>query len=224
MDVKQTAILLREIAAHNGEPFNASSTARQLGLSAAAVRYRVALLEKAQLIRVLPSLARRRPHLLLRDGRLLMDLGGTPEAVLHTCLTQCIIVGLSCTARHVRFFQWETGRTKRVDLVACTAVEKVGFRLAGDLFLRNQDVACLRIGIDRGLIDRGYLVYCGSHACFAERRVIALPVPDFILHIDRWLACTSFPEARDVFHEVGAGTPRTLAQRPSPPIMRPPGV
>jgi hypothetical protein len=223
MDLRETAALLRDIAARNGEPLNASATARRLGLSAAAVRYRVALLEKSQLIRVLPSLAHRRPHLFLRDGRLLIDLGGTPEAVLQTCLTQCIIVGLSATARHVRFFQWEAGRVKRIDLVACTAREKIGFRLTGDIFLRNQDVACLQRGIDRGVIDRGYLIYCGSHACFTERVVIVLPVPDFIGHLDRWLACGSFQEARDLFHAVGAGAPRPLAQGPPASIIAVPG-
>jgi hypothetical protein len=223
VDLIQTATLLREIAAFNGQPLNASATARRLGISAAAVRYRVAQLERDCLIRVLPSLAHRRPHLLLRDGRLLMDLDGTPEAVLQTCLTQCIIVGLSGTARHVRFFQWETGRVKRIDLVACTAAEKIGFRLTGDLFLRNQDVASLRLGIDRGLIDRGYLIYCGSHACLTERVVIVLPVPDFIGHLDRWLACGSFQEARDLFRAVGAGAPRPLAQSPPPSIIAVPG-
>ncbi len=224
MNLIQTATLLREIAAHNGQPLNASATGRRLGISAAAVRYRVALLEKERFIRVLPSLAHRRPHVVLRDGRLLKDLGGTPEAVLCTCLIQCIIAGLAGTTRHVRFFQWETGRVKRIDLVACTAEEKIGFRLAADLFLRNRDVACLRRGIDRGLIDRGYLVYCGSHACITERVVIVLPVRDFIVHLDRWLACRSIKEACRLFHEVGAGAPPPLAQSAAPPIMGPPGV
>jgi hypothetical protein len=223
VDLIQTAGLLQELANRNGQPLNASETGRRLGISAAAVRYRIALLEKAGMIRVLHSIAHRRPHVLLRDGRLLLELGGDPVAVLRTCLTQCIIVSLAAIAPPIRCFQWEAGRVKRIDLVVSTSRETLGFRLTGDLFLHNRDVASLRLGIERGVIDRGYLIYCGSHACMTARVVIVLPVQDFVEHMDRWLACGSFREARDVFRAVGAGAPHPLAQSPGPSIIAVPG-
>ena len=131
---------------------------------------------------------------------------------------------LPSSAPPVRCFQWETGRIRRIDLVVSTAKETVGFRLTGDLFLHNRDVASLRLGIERGVIDRGYLVYCGSHACMTARVVIVLPVQDFVDHLDRWMACGSFQEAREVFRAVGAGAPRPLAQSPAPSIIAVPGV
>jgi hypothetical protein len=181
---------------------NAAAAGRRLGISAAAVRYRVALLEKARLIRVLPSLAHRREHLVLRDGRLLQELGGSPGAILRTCLTECIIVGLAATGPPVRCFRWEAGRVKRIDLVTFNSKEKLGFRFSERLVPLDRDVACLRNGLHRGIIDRGFLIHCGVQACLTARVVIVLPVREFVGNLQAWLACGSFREARELLRKV----------------------
>ena len=81
--IPRAADLLRELAASNGQALNASAIGRRLGLSCHAVSHRVALLEKAGLVRVLPSLMRGHSHVLLRDCRLVQNAPGLPYGTRH---------------------------------------------------------------------------------------------------------------------------------------------
>jgi len=187
----ETEDLLREIASRDGHGLNASAIGRRLGLSCHAVLHRIAALEKAGTIRVLPSLARRRSHVLLRDGRLLQELGAGHLAVMRAFLIEQI----STTLGDRRCFQWEAGKVKRVDLVVADSRESVGFLFTGRAILRNRDIAPLRLAIERGVADRGFLVYRGAYACVAPRRILVLPIEEFLRSAERWLACRSFREA-----------------------------
>ncbi len=190
--------LLREISACNGQALNASAIGRRLGLSCHSVLHCIASLENAGIIRVLPSLSCRRPHVLLRDCRLLQDFGGSRLAILRSCLTERITKSYRAGHSSVRFFQWEAGRVKRIDLVAATSKETVGFQVTECPALRNRNWAPLRLAIKGGIVNRGFLVHCGTGAFVTARVVIVLPVQEFLGHLDRWLACGSFREAQEL--------------------------
>ena len=87
---------------------------------------------------------------------------------------------------------------KRIDLVASSPRETVGFRFVEGLGLRKRDVAPLRLGVQRGIINRGFLIHCGSQAFMTARVVIVLPVQEFLDNMHQWLACGSFQEAREL--------------------------
>jgi hypothetical protein len=190
--------LLREIAACNGQAVNASAIGRRLDMSYHTVLHRIASLQDAGLVRVLPYLAGRRAHVLIRDCRLLQALGGGSPAVLRARLTERIATALDARAPSTRWYQWEAGTVKRIDLVASTPQETVGFQFVEGLGLRKRDVAPLRLGLQRRVIDRGFLIHCGSQSFLTARVVIVLPTQDFLDRMDQWLACGSFPEAREL--------------------------
>jgi hypothetical protein len=192
--ILQAEDLLREIAARNGQSLNASAIGRRLDLSCHAVRYRIAALEKAGMIRVLPSLAGRRPHVLLRDGRLLQELGAGRLAVMRTFLTERIATTLSGSCH----YQWEAGRVKRIDLVVATSQESIGFLFTERTILRNRDLVPLRLGFERKVVDRGFLIYCGAYASVAARMILVLPIEEFLCNVEQWPACRSFREAREL--------------------------
>ncbi len=196
--IPQAEDLLRGIAARNGQSLNASAIGRRLGLSCHAVRHRIAALEKAGVIRFLPSLTGRRPHVLLRDCRLLQALGAGDLAVMRTCLTERITTTFNAGASAVRYFQWETGRVKRIDLVASTSKESIGFKFMERPALRNRDWEPLRQDVTQGVVDRGFLIHCGAHAFIVARVVIALPMQEFLGYLDQWLACRNFREAHEL--------------------------
>jgi len=186
--------LLREIAASAGQALNASAVGRRLAMSYHTVLHRVALLDDAGLVRVLPSLAGRHPHVLLRDRRLLQALGGSGFSLLRTCLTERITAAWNARAPCTRWFQWEAGTVKRIDLIASTQQEAGGFRFVEGQGLRRRDVAPLRLGFQQGVINRGFLLHCGSQAFVTARVVVALPAPELLVDMDQWLACGTFKE------------------------------
>jgi predicted AAA+ superfamily ATPase len=187
--------LLREIASRNGQSLNASAIGRRMGLSCHAVQHRIAALKEAGMIRILPSLARRRPHVLLRDCRLVQALGASHLAVMRTCLTERITATYKARDSSARFFQWEAGRVKRIDLIVSSPQETVGFQFIESQALHNRDWGALRVGFARGIVDRGFVVHRGSQAFLTARVVIALPIQEFLGNLDQWLACRSFQEA-----------------------------
>jgi hypothetical protein len=191
--------LVAEIAEHNGDAPNASGIGRRLGLSYHAVLKRLAGLEGMQLTRVLPVQGSRRTHVLLRDCHLLLALGGTPQAIMRTCLTECIVKGIAASLRGP-ISCWESG-VKRIDLVTPTERERIGFVFTGKVNPRNRELAPLRLGVEKGVIDRGFLVHQGLVGFVAARVVIGLPVGEFLGHLDRWLACGSFREAHGLLRE-----------------------
>jgi hypothetical protein len=132
--IPRAADLLKEVAAINGQALNASAMGRRLGLSCSAVSHRIAALEKAGIIRILPSLACRHSHALLRDCRLLQKLGCDRHSLFLTCLTERITAGYASCAPSTVYFQWEAGRVKRIDLVVLTSSERVGFTGIGRPF------------------------------------------------------------------------------------------
>jgi predicted ArsR family transcriptional regulator len=73
--------ILSLIAASNGDAQNASEIGRQLGISYHAVYRRLDTLESLGMIRVLHSTGSRRPHVQLRDCRLLQE--DCPRDRLH---------------------------------------------------------------------------------------------------------------------------------------------
>jgi hypothetical protein len=196
-EVAKCRDLLSLVAARNGDTQNASEIGRQLGISYHAVFRRIDTLESLGMIRVLRAPKSRRSHVLLRDCRLLQALGGSPLGVMRTCLTECIVRGLSGGPLTC----WESGRVKRVDLVARTEKEKIGFAFSQTMHPRNLDLASLRLAAGRRVIDRGFLVHRGEHPFIAARVVIALPVGEFLGNLDRWLACRSFKEAHGLLRE-----------------------
>ncbi len=213
-EVTKCRDLLSLVAARNGEVQNASEIGRQLGISYHAVYRRLDTLESLGLIRVLRTTCSRRPHVQLRDCRLLLELGGSPLAVMRTCLTECIVKGLAygpCT-------YWEAGRVKRVDLVVRTDKERIGFAFTQTTSPRNRHLASLRLAARRKVIGRGFLVHRGEHPFIAARVVIGLPVGEFLRQLDRWLACRSFTEAHGVLRELlleGRAKPVALAYPPA---------
>jgi hypothetical protein len=186
--------LLREVAACNCQSLNATAIGRRLDMSYHTVLHRIASLEDAGLVRVLPSLAGRRPHVLLRHRRLLYALGGRGFSVLRTCLTERITAAWNARAPSTRWFQWEAGTVKRIDLIASTPTETVGFRFVEGQGLRKRDVAPLRLGLQRGVINRGFLLHCGSQAFVTAGAVVVLPAPELLEGMDQWLACGTFKE------------------------------
>ena len=202
--IPRTDDLLREVAASSGQSLNASATGRRLGLSCHAVSHRIAALEKAGMIRILPSLASRHFHVLLRDCRLLRKLGGIRRALFQTCLTEHITAVYTSWAPSTRYFQWEAGRVKRIDLVVRTGWETVGFCFKECLVPRNRDWAPLRLGLESGVIDRGFIIHRGTGAFVTARVVIALSVRNFLGQLDKWLSCRSFPEARRLLRSLAA--------------------
>ena len=191
--------LLRQIAACSGQALNASAIGRRLDMSYHTVMHRIALLQDAGLVRVLPSLAGRRPQVLLRDCLLLESLGGAGSALLRARLSERITEAWDTRATpSTRWFQWEAGTVKRIDLIASGRKETVGFRFVEGQGLRKRDVAPLRLGVQRRVIDRGFLLHCGSQAFMTAGVIIVLPVPDFLNSLDQWLACVSFREAREL--------------------------
>jgi hypothetical protein len=146
------------------------------------------------MIRVLPSLAERRPHVLLREGRLPQEPGAGRLALMRTFLTERIVTALSAG----RCSQWEGGKVTRTDLVVATSHESIGFLFTERTILRNRDLAPLRLGLERKVVDRGFLVYCGAYAFVAARMILALPVEEFLCNTEQRLACCSFREAHEL--------------------------
>jgi hypothetical protein len=162
--------LLRLVASQAGEALNASEIGRQLGVSYHAVQHRLNLLEKAGVVRVLPSLASRHPHILIRDCLLQRDLSGSVPALLRTCLTERIAQAFATVDASVRFFQWEAGRIRRIDLIACTLRERIGFGFTEGIVAQNRNLLPLRLGVERHMIDRGFLLYRGWPAAASRRQ------------------------------------------------------
>ena len=196
-EVTKCRDILSLVAARNGEVQNASAIGRQLGISYHAVYRRLDTLQGLGLIRVLCMVGSRRRRIQLRDCRLLRELGGSPLAVMRTCLTECIAKGLDCGPCTC----WGTGRMKRVDLVARVGSERIGFVFTDKVVPRNRHIAPLRLAAAGKVIDRGFLVHRGEHRFIAARIVIGLPVGEFLGHLERWLSCRSFKEAHAMLRE-----------------------
>jgi hypothetical protein len=196
--IPKAAELLREVARTGGEALNATEIGRRMGISCHAVLHRLALLENAGLIRTLPSLASRRPHVLLRDCALHQELCGTPHAILRACLTERIAQALLARSCSASFAQWEAGRVRRIELVVCTKEETIGFKLVEGRITQDRDVIPLRLGVKRGVISRGFLLSCDNHFFLTSRVIIGASISNFLEHIDAWLACRSLGEAREL--------------------------
>jgi hypothetical protein len=201
--------LLREVSACCGQSLNASAIGRRLGLACNTILHRIAMLEEAGVIRILPSLAGRHPHVLLRDCRFLKALGGGRAAILRAYLTERITMSYGAGDSCVRFFQWEAGRVKRIDLVASTSKETVGFQFSDRPAVRNRDWAPLRLAVEKGVVNRGFLVHCGMGAFVTARAVSVVPIQGFLENLDRWLGCGNFREARQLL--------RVTSPQPQPP-------
>lgn len=202
--IPRAADLLCEVAAATGQALNASATGRRLGISCRAVSRRIATLEKAGVVRILPSLANRHSHVLLRDCRLLQKLGGSRRALLLTCLTEHVARAYTTRAPSTRYFHWAVGRVKQIDLVVPTGPETIGFCFKECLIARRRDWAPLRRGLERGVIHRGFVVYPWTNQFVTARVVLALPIQVFLRRLGEWLACRSFVEARQFMRSLSA--------------------
>ena len=178
--IPRAADLLREVATSNGQKLSASAIGRRLGLSCHAVTHRLRLLERAGLVRILPSLVRGHPHLLLRDCRLLHGLGGDRRALVQTCLAERVLAVYAFQTPSARCFQWQASRTKGIDLIVRTDDETIGFCFKEFLVPRYKDFAALRLGIKSKVIDRGFFVCFGAHAFVTAQAAIGLPVSEFL--------------------------------------------
>jgi len=47
----------------------------------------------------------------------------------------------------------------------------------------RRDVVSLRLAIERKVVGRGFLVYCGAYAFVAARMILVLPIEEFLA---RW--------------------------------------
>jgi len=132
--------------------------------------------------------------------------------MVQTCLAECVLVVYASQAPSARCFQWQATRTKEIDLIVCTGDETIGFCFKEFLVPRYRDFAALRLGIKSKVIDRGFFVCFGAHAFVTARAAIGLSVSEFLGQLDRWLACRSFGEARQILWDLPASSvPRTRA-------------
>ncbi len=63
---------------------------------------------------------------------------------------------------------------------------------------RYRDWVAVRLGVDRGAIDRGFLIHCGTLGFMAGPAIIGVPVREFFAQADRWLAWRGGAEAREL--------------------------
>jgi hypothetical protein len=200
--IPRASEILREVAASNGQNLCASSIGRRLGLSRHAVKHRIRSLESAGLVRILPALVRGHAHVLLRDCRLLRGLGGDRRALVQTCLVERVLSVYASRTLSARYFQWKASRTKRIELILRADHETVGFCFKDLQIPRNKDFAALRLGIKNKVVDRGFFVCFYPHSHVTAGAAIGLPVSEFLGQLDRWLACRSFGEARQVLRDL----------------------
>jgi hypothetical protein len=196
LSVSHARDLLRRLAAGGGAGLNAAELGRSVGLSSIEVKRCVKQLEEAGVVRLLPSLSGRRPWIVLRDCRLLRDLGGTRPDVLRACLTERAAAVLRARDPSTGLFHWESGGAARLDLVARCGGESVGFLVLETRVPRRRQWAPLRIALQKGVIGRGFLLHCGRRSFVTLGAVVVLPLLDFMGEREAWLGCRSFAEAQ----------------------------
>ncbi len=86
-----------------------------------------------------------------------------------------------------RFCWWETGRVRRIDLLAIAGEVRIGFCFCLAPLLRNKDWLPLAIARRRGVIQRGFILYGGARAFIVSQATYALPLAAFLMETGEWL-------------------------------------
>ena len=207
MKVNDLTETLAVAAAWEGKPLNYSAIGKQLNISAVTVKARVQELEKWQMIWLLPPLettpagfpssktkVRKSPKLYLRESaRKLMSTPGRsadPGILFRSRMIRRVCGLESARSRSSTF--WYYGRYGRthVELVAQTAVKRIGFVFLQDgRFNRRCWSYCKRI-FTQGILQGAFVLYPGHRIFFAADRLVAVPAEEFFRNYRPWMnAC-----------------------------------
>lgn len=207
MKVNDLTETLAVAAAWEGIPLNYSAIGKQLNISAVTVKARVQELVEWQMIWLLPPLetttagcpssktkVRKSPKLYLRESaRKLMSTPGRsadPEILFRSRMIRRVCGLESARSRSSTF--WYYGRYGRthVELIAQTAVRRIGFVFLQDNhFNRWCWSYCKRI-FTRGIIQGAFVLYPGHRIFFAADRLVAVPAGEFFRNYSPWMnAC-----------------------------------
>ena len=180
------ADLVALLGPFNGKVVNTAAISRELGVSRRTGRSRLRALERDGRLRLLPFYG--------GGGRSLLYL---PQSFTGACV-DAVITRMLEILPESRFFWWKTGRTRRIDLLAVTGREQIGFRFCSEPMVRNGDWWPLRIAYRRGLIQRGFLLYTGTQSFVVAAVVQGLPLGAFFKELESWILIRrSKEEARE---------------------------
>ena len=207
MKVNDLAETLAVAAAWEGMSLNYSAIGKQLNISAVAAKTRVQQLVETRMIWLLRPLETtpagspssrtkmlKSPKLYLREpSRRLVGNPGTaadPEVLFRSCMIRRVCGLESARSRSSTF--WYYGRYGRthVELIAQTAVKRIGFVFLQDnRFNRWCWSYCKRI-FTQGILQGAFVLYPGHRIFFAADRLVAVPAEEFFRNYRPWMnAC-----------------------------------
>jgi hypothetical protein len=88
---------------------------------------------------------------------------------------ELLIARLSKISPGCRYFWWGTGRVRRIELLADLGEERAGFCLCLRRVPQPRNWLALQRAWQRGLIQRGFVMYNGRHAFNVNRVVQVMP-------------------------------------------------
>jgi len=89
---------------------------------------------------------------------------------------EIVMAHLSRSCPEYRYFWWQTGRVRRIDLLAAGGTERIGICVCGGHVPQPRDLIPLDRAYEKRLIDRGCLLYPGRQAFAVSRVLQVLPL------------------------------------------------
>jgi hypothetical protein len=179
------------LASWDGKVLNTAAISRELGVCRRSCVAVLRTLERQGRLSLLPFHG--------SGGKSLLYMR---ESFRGLCVA-AIIKRMREIAPESRFSWWKTGRVRRIDLVAATAREQIGFEFTTAPVVNNRDWWPLRIAYRRGLIDRGFVLYPGDRAFVVGAVALGLPLDAFFDEMDAWiLVRRTVKESRDALDRI----------------------
>jgi uncharacterized protein len=191
--------LVTLLANMQGGLLNASELGRALGYSYHAVQRALDLLEAYFVLRRLPpwhaNLGKRlvkTPKVYLRDSGLLHELLGIHGAdALHVSPArgrsfEGFMIEQIATYERLRrpgsqFYFFRTATGVEIDLLIDRGTRRIGIEFKAGVAIEPRDSRHLRLALDDGVIDHGYVVYLGERAFSVADRIDAVPASQALL-------------------------------------------
>jgi hypothetical protein len=205
------ADLVREVASWHGRPLNCVALSRRLGIARHRVAAEVERLRRDRLVLLLPAVEEdigrggvQAPVLYLRASCELLRAAGLSDQLLFQGAVIEHVIGreeLRCPSS--RYGHASTPGTTHAALVLTTPRARVGFQFPAEPVPSKRRWTGLMKRIRAGSLEFGYVLYPGRRVFFSYRRLVAVPVGDFLDGYAAWMEAAEDASSRRA-HELAA--------------------
>ena len=181
------------VSAWEGMPLNYTTIGRQLDISCPAAKARVQQLVEARIAWLLYPLEVPNAKKTRKSPKLYLNASAGPgqrEIRFRSRMIQTVC-NLETSRNPSSTFWYYGGYGKtHVELIAQTALKRIGFVFLEDNRLSRRLWSYCRRVFRRGIIQEAFVLYPGHRIFFAADRLVVLPAEELCKHYRRWMnAC-----------------------------------